>query len=212
MPLIPNTDVLKRIATLPLATYRAGETVIAAGTKTGRLLILRKGAVTIEKRGTVIAKVTEPGAVFGELSALLDQPHTADVRTLETSEFRVARAELLEEDPVALLYGAAILAQRLNLANQAVVERYGCRSRARPRNMIPSGVGLSRQPSTARVALRSNTGRNPPAPHRGLVSRPIVGFDSCQCSATTVPYCRPCPECFLPGVSKLKGPPKADIS
>ena len=122
MPLIPNTDVLKRIATLPLATYRAGETVIAAGTKTGRLLILRKGAVTIEKRGTVIAKVTEPGAVFGELSALLDQPHTADVRTLETSEFRVARAELLEEDPVALLYVAAILAQRLNLANQAVVE------------------------------------------------------------------------------------------
>jgi CRP/FNR family transcriptional regulator, cyclic AMP receptor protein len=59
------------------------------------LLILRKGAVTIEKEGTEIAKVTRPGAVLGELSALLDQPHTADVRTLETSEFRVARAEQL---------------------------------------------------------------------------------------------------------------------
>ncbi len=70
----------------------------------------------------MIAEVTKPGAVFGELSALLNQPHTADVRTLETSEFRVARAELLEEDPAALLYVAAILAQRLNLANQAVVE------------------------------------------------------------------------------------------
>jgi len=90
MPLIPNTAVLQRIATLPLATYQAGETVLAAGTKTGRLLILRKGVVTIEKEGTMIAKVTEPGAVFGELSALLNQPHTADVRTLETSEFRVA--------------------------------------------------------------------------------------------------------------------------
>ena len=66
MPLIPNTAVLQRIATLPLATYQAGETVLAADTKTGRLLILRKGAVTIEKEGTVIAKVTEPGAVFGE--------------------------------------------------------------------------------------------------------------------------------------------------
>jgi CRP-like cAMP-binding protein len=138
MPLIPNTDVLKRIATLPLATYRAGETVIAAGTKTGRLLILRKGAVTIEKRGTVIAKVTEPGAVFGELSALLDQPHTADVRTLETSEFRVARAELLEEDPVALLYVAAILAQRLNLANQAVVE---LKAQIQLHHMIRSTIG-----------------------------------------------------------------------
>jgi CRP-like cAMP-binding protein len=102
-------------ATLPLATYQAGETVLTAGTKTGRLLILRKGAVTIEKEGTEITKVMEPGAVFGELSALLDQPHTADVRTLETSEFRVAPAELLDEDPVVLLYVVAILAQRLNL-------------------------------------------------------------------------------------------------
>lgn len=122
MPLIPNTAVLQGIATLPLATYQAGETVFAAGTTTGRLLILRKGAVTVEKEGTEIAKVTEPGAVFGELSALLNQPHTADVRTLETSEFRVARAELLEQDPVILLYVAAILAQRLNLANQALIE------------------------------------------------------------------------------------------
>jgi hypothetical protein len=61
--LIPNTAVLQRIATLPLTTYQAGETVFAAGTKTGRLLILRKGAVTIEKEGIEIAKVTEPGAV-----------------------------------------------------------------------------------------------------------------------------------------------------
>jgi CRP/FNR family transcriptional regulator, cyclic AMP receptor protein len=99
MPVIPNTAVLQRIATLPLATYQPGETVLAAGTKTGRLLILRKGAVTIEKEGTEIAKVTEPGAVFGELSALLNQPHTADVRALETSEFRVAPAEVLEQDP-----------------------------------------------------------------------------------------------------------------
>jgi CRP/FNR family cyclic AMP-dependent transcriptional regulator len=121
MPVIPNTAVLQRIATLPLATYQPGETVLAAGTKTGRLLILRKGAVTIEKEGTEIAKVTEPGAVFGELSALLNQPHTADVRALETSEFRVAPAEVLEQDPAILLYVAAIQAQRLNLANEALV-------------------------------------------------------------------------------------------
>ena len=78
--LIPNTAVLQRIATLPLTTYQAGETVFTAGTKTGRLLILRKGAVTIEKEGIEITKVTEPGAVLGELSALLDQSHTAEDR------------------------------------------------------------------------------------------------------------------------------------
>ena len=94
MPLNPDIAVLQhRITTMPLTTYQPGETVLAAGTKTGRLLILKKGAVTIRKNGTMIAEVTEPGAVFGELSALLNQPHTADVRTLEASEFRVAHAE-----------------------------------------------------------------------------------------------------------------------
>jgi len=81
----------KRLATLPLATYQAGETVLAAGSRSGRLLILRKGAVAIVKEAIEIAKVAEPGAVFGELSALLDQPHTADVRALETSQFTLRR-------------------------------------------------------------------------------------------------------------------------
>jgi CRP-like cAMP-binding protein len=122
MPLIPNTAALqRRIASLPLVTYQPGVTVIAAGTKTDRLLILKKGAVTIRKKGEVLAEVTEPGAVFGELSALLNLPHTADVQTLEASEFRVARPKLLD-DPVILLHVAAILAQRLNLANEALID------------------------------------------------------------------------------------------
>ncbi len=138
MPLIPNTAVLRAIASLPLVTYPAAETVLAAGTRTGRLLILRKGAVTIEKEGTEIAKVAEPGAVFGEISALLNLPHTADVRTLENSEFRVAGADLLEEDPVVLSYVAAILAQRLNLANQALIE---LKNQIQPQTLIGETIG-----------------------------------------------------------------------
>ena len=124
MSLIPDTVVFqKRLATLPLATYQAGETVFAAGSRTGRLLILRKGAVAIVKDAIEIAKVAEPGAVFGELSALLDQPHSADVRALETSQFHVAdAATLLMQDPIALLYVAVVLARRLDGANQALIE------------------------------------------------------------------------------------------
>jgi len=139
MPVIPDLAAFQNsLACLAAVTYQPGETVIADGSKTGRLLILKKGTVTIEKEGTEIAKVTEPGAIFGELSALLNQPHTADVRTLETSEFRVARAELLEQDPVILLYVAAILAQRLNLANQAVIE---LKSQIQLHHMIRSTIG-----------------------------------------------------------------------
>ena len=88
-PLIPDMAVFQRkLATLPLATYQAGETVLSAASTTGRLLILKEGAVEVVKEGVEIARVTEPGAVFGELSVLLDQPHTADVRALEASQFR----------------------------------------------------------------------------------------------------------------------------
>ena len=72
-PLILDLSVVRRkFATLPLVTYQAGETVLSAGSTTGRLLFLKEGAVTVEKEGVQIARVTEPGAVFGELSVLLD--------------------------------------------------------------------------------------------------------------------------------------------
>ena len=124
MPLIPDTAELEtKLARLPLATYQAGETVLTAGSTTGRLLILKGGAVEVVKEGVQIAKVTEPGAVFGELSVLLDKPHTAGVRALETSQLHVAdAAALLAQDPTAILYVAAILAQRLDGANHALIE------------------------------------------------------------------------------------------
>jgi CRP/FNR family transcriptional regulator, cyclic AMP receptor protein len=123
MTLIHDPEVWRqRLAALPLASYGAGETVFAEGTKTGRLLILKTGAVSIVKGGTEIARVAEPGAVFGELSALLDQPHGADVRALEASEFHVADAALLMQDPAALFYVTELLARRLDLANQAFLE------------------------------------------------------------------------------------------
>ena len=114
MPLIPDKATFENsLAGLPIVTYQPGETVIADGTKTGRLLILRKGNVAIIKEGTEIAKVAEPGAVFGELSILLDRPHTADVRALETSQFHVADAAvLLAQNPIAVLYVATVLAHR----------------------------------------------------------------------------------------------------
>ena len=121
MLLIPDAAALqKSLAALPLATYKAGETVLAAGSRTGRLLFLKNGAVAVVRQGIEIAWSAQPGTVFGEISALLNRPHTADVRTLEPSQFYVAdAAALLAQDTVALLYVAAVLAERLDAANQA---------------------------------------------------------------------------------------------
>ena len=111
------------IAALPLVTYQAGETVIADGSRTARVLILKKGAVAIIKEDTEIAKVTDPGAVFGEFSVLLDQPNKVDVRTLETSQFHVADAAvLLKQNPIAA-HVAMVLARQLDNANDLQMYR-----------------------------------------------------------------------------------------
>ncbi|HSQ20903.1 MAG TPA: cyclic nucleotide-binding domain-containing protein [Blastocatellia bacterium] len=109
-------------ATLPLATYQPGEFILTEGSKTGRLWILKKGAVAVARQGIEIAKVTEPGAVFGDISALLDTPHTADVRALEISVFHVVDAATSLQDPAVLVHVARVLAQRLNVANQTLVD------------------------------------------------------------------------------------------
>jgi CRP/FNR family cyclic AMP-dependent transcriptional regulator len=138
MPLIPNIALFQRkLGGFPIATYQAGETVIAAASTSGRLLILRMGAVAVLRDGVEIATVREPGAVFGELSVLLDQPHSADVRALEVSQFHVAdAATLLRVDPIALLYVATVLARRLDDANQALIELRRQLEAGRPRTMI----------------------------------------------------------------------------
>ena len=122
--LVPDAAVFeKRLAGLPVVKHPAREVILAAGSKTGRLLFLRSGAVEIIKDGEKIANVSAPGAVFGEQAVLLDQPHTADVRTLEQSEFYVADAQaMLAGDPTVALYVAAILARRLDAANRSLIE------------------------------------------------------------------------------------------
>ena len=122
MAFVSDSSWRERVAALPLESFAAGATVFAEGTKTGRLLVLDSGAVSISKSGTEIARVAEPGAVLGELSALLDLPHTADVHALEPSQFHVADAAQLLVDPEALLFVASVLAQRVVGANSALLE------------------------------------------------------------------------------------------
>ena len=121
--LIPDFATLERtLAGLPVVKHRAREIVLTAGSKTSALLFLRSGTVEVVKDGVQIASVNAPGSVFGEQAILLDQPHTADVRTVQQSEFYVAdAAAILAGDPTVVLYVAAMLARRLDAANRWLV-------------------------------------------------------------------------------------------
>src|SRR3977135_4188673 len=97
----------------------AGMLVIHEGGTTGHLFVLIEGRLEVIKGDTIVASITEPGAMVGEMSVLLDQPHTATVRAASDStvyEFGDAAAFLRDQPAVALLI-ARLLAQRLNVAN-----------------------------------------------------------------------------------------------
>ena len=96
----------------------AGTLVTHEGGKTGHLFVLMQGRLEVIKGDSIVAILTEPGAMFGEMSVLLDQPHTATVRAISDSiiyEF-VDAASFLREQPAVALLVARLLAQRLNVA------------------------------------------------------------------------------------------------
>jgi len=96
----------------------AGALVLHEGSKTGHLFVLIEGRLEVIKGDSVVAVLAEPGAVLGEMSVLLDQPHTATVRAAADSaiyEFDDAAAFLRDQPAVSLLI-ARLLAQRLNVA------------------------------------------------------------------------------------------------
>ena len=122
-PILDPAAVLGKLASLPVETYRQGDMVLTGGSSTGKLLIMTEGAVEVVRGGVRIAEIAGPGAVFGDLAVLLDQPHSADVRALQPSTFYVADGRtILRVDPVVALYVAVVLAQRLETVDGLLVE------------------------------------------------------------------------------------------
>jgi CRP-like cAMP-binding protein len=136
-PVLEIDRALPQLASLPLQVYEEGAIVLAAGATTGKLVILKEGAVEVVQGGVRLAEVDEPGALFGELALLLGQPHTADVRALRRSTFHVADgATYLRSDPTAALYIAVLLARRVTAVNQHLVEARGRLGQAPPARVV----------------------------------------------------------------------------
>lgn len=101
---------------LPIASFAPGEVLLAEGQKTGRLFVLIEGSVEILKGDFQINLVSDAGAVFGDMSALLDIPHMATVRAVTPCTAHISDdgdAFLRAQPEIAYLL-AKLLAQRLH--------------------------------------------------------------------------------------------------
>ena len=75
-----------------------GTVLIKEGGKTGHLFVLIAGRLEVLRGDAVVAVLSEPGAVTGEMSMLLDRPHTATVRAGASSTvYEIEDADRLPE-------------------------------------------------------------------------------------------------------------------
>lgn len=79
----PVDDLLELCADLPQERLAAGEVLIAEGSAPGHMFVLVSGTVVVERDGTPFAQIDHPGAIFGEMSWVLDRPATATARATE---------------------------------------------------------------------------------------------------------------------------------
>ena len=109
-------EILRLSAGLPQRDVPAGEIVLRQGDRTGVLFVLIEGAVEVLKDDVQVNTVADPGAIFGEMSVLLDAPHMATVRTLAPSRFHVIEdaPRFLSGDPAVALAVSRLLARRLH--------------------------------------------------------------------------------------------------
>ncbi|MGJ4885167.1 MULTISPECIES: Crp/Fnr family transcriptional regulator [unclassified Bradyrhizobium] len=118
------TDFLRHCTGGHERAIPAGTMLLEEGHNTGHLYILLDGELEVIKAGATVAVISEPGALFGEMSLLLEQPHTATVRALvDCRIYEIPDApRFLSENPEATLAIARMLAQRLNVANSYLAD------------------------------------------------------------------------------------------
>lgn len=119
-----SADLLEATRDLPRIELPPGKVLIAESLSPEGLYFLESGAVDIFKGSSRIARENTPGAVFGEMSLLLESCATATVRAAEPCVFRAAwdgRA-FLESHPAIALKLAHLLARRLEGVTRYVAD------------------------------------------------------------------------------------------
>jgi CRP-like cAMP-binding protein len=104
--------------------FSAGELLLREGERSGQLYVLIDGQIEVVKGETVVASIAEPGAIFGEMSILLDRDHSANVRAVTPTTAYVLRdaTSLLLDRPQLVYLIAQSLARRLSMATSYLAD------------------------------------------------------------------------------------------
>jgi CRP/FNR family cyclic AMP-dependent transcriptional regulator len=116
--------ILAASVELEEVTFPDGADVIVEGQVEVPLLVLVSGAVEVSREQVRVSFIDQPGAVFGELSALLSVPATASVQARGECVFRVCDdpPAFLRDRPELAVTIAQMLARRLDALTRYLVD------------------------------------------------------------------------------------------
>ncbi len=77
--------------------FEDGDLIIREGNTDKNFYQLLQGALTIIKNGRIVGEITQPNDYFGEMSALMNQPRTATIKSKGKSIVKVFPGDKLEE-------------------------------------------------------------------------------------------------------------------
>jgi CRP/FNR family transcriptional regulator, cyclic AMP receptor protein len=117
-------DILDYCEGLGIASFKAGGVVLTEGERLGKIFILKQGQLEVIRERTQVSHVDEPGSIFGEMSVLLDMPHSATVKALSaTTMYEIPDAlTFLDKRPEFSLHIATMLARRLYYTTSYLVD------------------------------------------------------------------------------------------
>ena len=111
-------------AKAPVRQVNPGDVLLAEGQSSGRLHVLIAGTIEVMRGDTTVVVASTPGAIFGEMSGLLDRPHSATVRAVTQATVYELQdsATFLKTHPEVAYSVARLLAQRLHAATTYLVD------------------------------------------------------------------------------------------
>jgi len=117
-------EILDHFAGVPLQHAPDKTVILDEGQQTGRVFVLAEGRLEVLRGDTQITVLEEPGSLVGEMSVLLDLPHTATVRALGDARVHVVEdgAAFFGSRPELSWLVARLLARRLNAATTYLVD------------------------------------------------------------------------------------------
>ena len=117
-------EVEESLKQFPVISIEAGEILLSQGDKTDFIYFLLEGEVSVSKDGVDVVHRSQQGSVYGEMSVMLDNAHSATVKCVKDSKFYCVEnpRKCLEEYPDVIWHIVKILSGRLSNLNESLVD------------------------------------------------------------------------------------------